>query len=159
MPRPYRQKVTCPHPERKHHSKGRCSECSNRARGHPPRQPPRKNTCGHPERRHAAKGKCGRCYRYSLEMRTYGITWDDYWAMRAQQFGRCAICRQALSDRASQVHIDHDHRTGRVRGVLCRDCNVGLGCFKDSAIRLRSASNYLIACLGGRRHDGSHLAR
>ena len=59
--------------------------------------------------------------------------------MRAQGW-LCPICLRALDDRA---HGDHDHRTGRVRAVLCFNCNGGLGQFKDDRVSLRRAAAYL----------------
>jgi hypothetical protein len=59
-------------------------------------------------------------------------------AMLRQQ-GRCAICKRALAT----VCIDHDHATGKFRGLLCNQCNLGLGAFADSAGRLRQAADYV----------------
>lgn len=59
----------------------------------------------------------------------------------ADQGGRCAICGRELLD--EDAHLDHCHRTGEVRGVLCRACNHGLGNFGDSVPTLRRAIKYL----------------
>jgi hypothetical protein len=53
----------------------------------------------------------------------------------------CAICRKPLKWENS--HVDHDHKTGNLRGVLCMTCNYGLGCFKDSEKLFREAIKYL----------------
>jgi len=66
----------------------------------------------------------------------------------AEQGGRCAVCG-ADSPGEKGWHGDHDHRTGRVRGVLCRACNLGLGFFRDSEAALLLAVGYL------RRHRES----
>jgi hypothetical protein len=58
--------------------------------------------------------------------------WDE-------QSGVCAICGDGLAT----PHIDHDHVTGRVRGILCPSCNIGLGRFKDDVSRLKSGIAYL----------------
>jgi hypothetical protein len=58
--------------------------------------------------------------------------------MVEQQSGLCALCRIRPAE-----HVDHDHMTGRVRGVLCFNCNGGLGQFKDSIASLRAAIDYL----------------
>lgn len=54
------------------------------------------------------------------------------------QGGWCAICRAAPA-----THIDHDHATGQVRGVLCPQCNIGIGCLKESIANLEAAIRYL----------------
>lgn len=69
----------------------------------------------------------------------YGITEERYRELVAEQGGTCAICKEP----SGQLHIDHDHVTGRVRGLLCGTCNRGLGMFKDDADNLRSAITYL----------------
>jgi len=74
-------------------------------------------------------------------LRKYGMTTDQYKAMLADQGGTCRICTQTL--RESSTHIDHDHATGRVRGLLCQKCNVGLGHFRDNPEILRCAAIYL----------------
>lgn len=70
----------------------------------------------------------------------YGITTADVEQMIADQGGDCPICGDVLPEPA---HIDHDHETGRVRGVLCRSCNQGLGMYRDDPARLRAAADYL----------------
>lgn len=75
--------------------------------------------------------------------RKFGITQEQYEAMRAAQKNRCAICATNRPGGKGDWHVDHDHRTKRVRGLLCQNCNVGLGNFKDSPERLRSAAKYL----------------
>ncbi len=74
--------------------------------------------------------------------RVYGITPDQYDALLELQRGRCAICERPSPD-GRRLHIDHDHKTKRVRGLLCHDCNRGLGIFKDSPSLLRMALVYL----------------
>lgn len=83
--------------------------------------------------------------RYHLAKK-YRLTVDSLAAMHEAQQDRCAICNEPLAARGGPgygPHIDHDHVTGKVRGLLCRDCNLGLGHFKDNASILTSASNYL----------------
>jgi hypothetical protein len=59
------------------------------------------------------------------------------------QGGRCAICRTHLDLHSHKAHGDHDHKTGKKRGLLCRWCNLGLGHFQDSISSLRAAISYL----------------
>lgn len=58
------------------------------------------------------------------------------------QNNQCAICGESESE-SEQLHVDHDHASGLVRGMLCRGCNLGLGNFKDDPIRLAVAIAYL----------------
>lgn len=60
-----------------------------------------------------------------------------------EQLGLCAICEVSVSVASKRYHLDHDHDTGEIRGVLCHGCNVGLGCFKDDPRRLLKAVDYL----------------
>lgn len=71
---------------------------------------------------------------------TYGLTATEFDQMREAQGGSCAICFQAF---AKTPHVDHDHTTGTVRGLLCGPCNRGLGIYQDSPDRLRAAISYL----------------
>lgn len=74
----------------------------------------------------------------------YGITYADSDAMLAAQGFCCAICRTRIdTERPKAKHVDHDHKTGRVRGILCFQCNSGLGSFKDDIARLAAAIEYL----------------
>lgn len=72
--------------------------------------------------------------------RTYGISLDDYETMCQAQDGGCLICRTQ-----TKLCIDHDHKTGAVRGLLCRKCNTALGQFRDDPEILRKAAAYLEA--------------
>jgi hypothetical protein len=79
--------------------------------------------------------------RQRWRWRKYRLTEDDYLAMVEVQGGRCAICGRA--DEA--LCVDHDHATGRVRLLLCKLCNVGLGAFGDDPARCELAAAYLRA--------------
>jgi len=74
--------------------------------------------------------------------REYGLTPDAFNAMMLAQNSVCAVC---LTDQwgARGPCVDHDHSTGKVRGILCNRCNIGLGQFKDDAERMRAAIAYL----------------
>lgn len=74
----------------------------------------------------------------------YGMTFNDYDKMYKEQLGGCAICGKGIpSTWKTGVHIDHDHKTGKVRGLLCPNCNRGLGLFKENTNTLLSACEYL----------------
>jgi len=74
--------------------------------------------------------------------RVYGVTLDDFNAMVVAQGGRCAICEREPSGPRG-LHIDHDHGTGAIRGLLCNNCNNGLGRFQDNPETLMAAAEYL----------------
>lgn len=72
----------------------------------------------------------------------YGISVADYYAMLEAQGHRCAIC-QATEPNGHNWHIDHCHSSGKVRGLLCSGCNVGLGHFADDTERMLRAIEYV----------------
>lgn len=77
--------------------------------------------------------------KYGLK-RKFGITVEDYDSLLVAQNGQCAVC---LSESDTTLHVDHDHTTGAIRGLLCSQCNTGLGLFYDDVDRLRQAIRYL----------------
>lgn len=81
-------------------------------------------------------------FRWHEMRRRYGISKAKYDALFTAQGGLCAICRAACTTGRS-LAVDHDHKTGRVRGLLCANCNFGLGKFRDSSALLSAAINYL----------------
>jgi len=74
--------------------------------------------------------------------RTFGLSLAEYEEMLTAQHGTCAICGRPPR-KGSSLHVDHDHETGAVRGLLCFRCNGGLGQFKEEFERLVTASEYL----------------
>jgi len=78
---------------------------------------------------------------YDLQ-RHYGISYDEYTSLFILQEGQCPICKDVLG-KGKKNHVDHDHKTGKVRGILCMHCNRGLGAFKDSMGVLGFAISYL----------------
>lgn len=75
--------------------------------------------------------------------RLYGISLEEYEKMFYEQGRCCAICRRAADDFDRDLAVDHDHNTGKVRGLLCPDCNRGLGGFNDDIELIRKALRYL----------------
>jgi hypothetical protein len=73
----------------------------------------------------------------------YGITLADYNQMFEEQNGFCIICGVHQSEVNKTFCVDHDHETGEVRGLLCDQCNKGLGHFKDNQSFLQKAIDYL----------------
>lgn len=85
-----------------------------------------------------------RSARKSHLQKQYGLSVEDYEALLAQQRGKCAICGSEPGDsRGFRPHVDHCHETGRVRGILCGRCNIGLGSFRDDPNLLCAAISYL----------------
>lgn len=74
--------------------------------------------------------------------RIHGISPDAFRNFLETQKYSCAICEKKFT-KARLPHIDHDHSSGKIRGLLCSPCNLGLGQFKDSKLILRRAANYL----------------
>lgn len=74
--------------------------------------------------------------------KTYGITMDDYDAILEEQGGVCAICCGGTSKR--HFAVDHNHKNGRIRGLLCARCNSGLAKFMDKETNVRRALVYMI---------------
>jgi hypothetical protein len=87
----------------------------------------------------------GRRAGHRRRLAQLNLTHIEYKEMLWQQDNACAICKQSFfdGDKTVTVHIDHDHATGAVRGLLCRGCNHGLGNFKDDPERLTNAISYL----------------
>jgi Recombination endonuclease VII len=77
-------------------------------------------------------------------LRKFNITLSEYNAILEAQGGVCAICGEPeRSRRKSYLAVDHCHETGKVRGLLCNQCNVGLGALGDSIEGIEAALNYL----------------
>ena len=74
----------------------------------------------------------------------YGISLEEYNKILEEQSGVCAICGSTEPDKSKKyLSVDHDHETGKVRGLLCSYCNRGLGSFKESHGLLKKALEYL----------------
>lgn len=118
-------------------------------------------TCRQPPRRHQKKtpGDPERTRRSNLR-RLYGITPEEYDALRAKQDYRCAIClrhedeltsrnsgRPRLDGKPStppvKLHVDHDHGTNEIRGLLCGTCNLGIANFDEQVDRMMLAIQYV----------------
>ncbi len=75
---------------------------------------------------------------------TYGLSLEEYDILLLAQGGVCAICGKSQSGkRKMRLCVDHSHKTGQVRGLLCEKCNVGLGSFRDDPELLVRAARYL----------------
>lgn len=92
-----------------------------------------------------------RSVRATKMKKHFGISIEQYEALYEQAKGCCQICGVAIPSHldndakklAAKVAIDHDHKTGRVRGLLCGSCNCSIGYMLDDPARLRAAAEYL----------------
>lgn len=106
---------------------------------------PREWAKNNPEKHRAQQAKWRKNNPESLfakSLRKFGLTPDGYRAILKYQEGKCAICRMPEKFK-SRLAVDHSHETGKIRGLLCRDCNTSLGKLHDSAELLRRAADYL----------------
>ncbi len=85
--------------------------------------------------------------RREMLRKKYGLTVEQYQAMVEEQGDVCAVCGQAETDKYGMLHVDHDHVTNTVRGLLCTQCNTGLGKFRDDPELLFAAIRYLGAAV------------
>lgn len=88
------------------------------------------------------KGKIYAYYRPFRLKKLYNLSLEDYNTILNSQNGKCAICTEDL-DLGKHTHVDHCHKTGRVRGILCGKCNTALGGFRDNRDLLLSAVKYV----------------
>jgi len=94
------------------------------------------------QRRYVESGRKALSVRRAHLKRKYGLTLADYEAMLLAQGGGCAICGAPPPDGQS-LHVDHDHDSGAVRGLLCFTCNAGIGMFDHDIDLLSAAVAYL----------------
>ena len=153
----------CGHPDRKHQAKGKCMNCYS-AQQYRDRTAAYKAKAGEWKaanrervrelnasryRKERATDPTGEAYWRQHIWQTYGLAMDEYDGLLDRQGGVCAICRNpetAMSktgDRVRRMVVDHDHETGRVRGLLCTACNTGVGCFRDNPSWMAEASTYV----------------
>ena len=90
-----------------------------------------KNSTAVKASRNAWRQKNPRKYKGDHYRHKFGLTLSELQAMLAQQGNGCAICHTSLTMPARSTHVDHCHRTGVVRGILCRRCNQQLGHFEQ----------------------------
>lgn len=75
--------------------------------------------------------------------KTYGINLDQYNNLLSRQGESCAICKRPKNEFTKALAVDHCHKTGKIRGLLCANCNRAVGNLKDSAVNAESAASYL----------------
>ena len=128
--------------------------------------------CGSTSRALKAPGpRCATCQRARREatreaawargiMTRYGITPEQYWALYEAQGGTCYICQRATG-KVRKLAVDHDHRSGFVRGLCCKPCNSTLALARDDVAFFDRAITYLITppafdVIGKVKPDGKH---
>lgn len=125
------------HPDKKHHAKGMCKSCYNIALF-------RANSGAAKNKVIAAKIEWQKQNQDKVKnaryLRKYGVTLEYVNALREEQGGCCAICRNPTLD----LHVDHHHDTDTVRGLLCGTCNRGIGNLRECTYILLSAIKYLL---------------
>jgi hypothetical protein len=93
------------------------------------------------------KTRLSKANRPHLLRRKYGLTEDEYHVILKKQGGVCAICGAESTiyiDRETRLAVDHCHKTGKVRGLLCSRCNLAISFFNDSPTVLARARRYLL---------------
>ncbi len=87
--------------------------------------------------------KCRRRVRSSGLKRLYGISIDEYEQLSERQGHVCWICKGKVTSKNGNLLVDHSHKTGKIRGLLCTKCNAGIGGLGDSIEMLERAIDYL----------------
>jgi hypothetical protein len=124
----------------------RCKQCETKRRYYQKTNTPEKLTI--------YKQKCNERRKLSYErniikeknkilLHKYGITYIDLQEMKFKQDYKCAICGISEIESKKSLCVDHDHATGRIRGLLCHYCNFSLGGFRDNIENLKNAIEYL----------------
>ena len=121
------------HPKGKYGKHPTCNDCRNKQH--------RIYYANNKEHIKQLPSRLNRNYRISDLKRKFGITFEQFELLVILQNGLCAICRKKLD---KHLAVDHDHKTGEIRGLLCTNCNVGLGHFRDSGELLQRAIDYLV---------------
>lgn len=87
--------------------------------------------------------KDGRARWWDIKKK-YGISKEQYEQLLQKQNNKCSICGvEHIDSHRKRLFIDHNHETGKIRGLLCQPCNTGLGHFKDNPVLLKKAVQYL----------------
>ena len=123
------------HPEKKHKALGLCENCYAQLRRQRRTKKQREEYAAKARKRYR-KQRVSKRYRDRQKdrgrfhrLKRYGLTSETYQALRTSQNELCACCGDSLLT-AKRVHVDHDHKTGKVRALLCDGCNLSLGHFE-----------------------------
>jgi hypothetical protein len=103
-----------------------------------------------PQKPLVVQSSTSKYYAEKLRKSKWGLTPEQYETLLAKQHNSCAICGCDLMQiNPKYRHIDHNHTTGEIRGILCHSCNMGIGCLKDSQELLTAALHYLTTASTG----------
>lgn len=141
--RPKPKATTCGHPDRKHYGNGLCASCYQVQwmRAHPEANSGNRWLKNHPEQ--------ARLHSRRLNLKKRGTTPEEYDRLWTEQDGQCAnpacdfTAPMVMPDYRQGLQADHDHKTGRVRKLLCSPCNRAIGLIDDDADRLLGLVEYL----------------
>ncbi|OGM55889.1 hypothetical protein A3F62_01545 [Candidatus Woesebacteria bacterium RIFCSPHIGHO2_12_FULL_44_11] len=75
-----------------------------------------------------------------IRFNKYGVTGNEFRAILKRQENKCPICNRSI---AKNLSVDHDHKTGKIRGLICNKCNLAIGNADDLSDRLRALAQYL----------------
>ncbi|KKN66086.1 hypothetical protein LCGC14_0475640 [marine sediment metagenome] len=90
-------------------------------------------------------------YKYNIKIR-YGMTIEDYNKIFIKQNGCCAICGRQQSKQKRRLSVDHNHKTGQIRGLLCQSCNAHLAWLENYNVDIEKHIN--CTTIGGRKECG-----
>lgn len=136
------------HPDRKHEAKGLCYKCYQKMRSQIPEVKAaslrRQNAYrkANPEKMRAYERKQFKKHEFRRIAQRYGLTEEQFHTANLAQGGLCAICGKT-NGKHHKLAIDHCHKTGVFRGLLCKKCNSAIGWFDDSIEILSKAIDYL----------------
>lgn len=149
-----RQSQTCStkrkcrnHDRRKVYALGLCRSCYDKTRRHKTREYARsrykknRRKINAWQREYYKKHKRSELALLQQVLNRYGLKVGDYERLMELQKDCCALCRE--KPKKGRLYVDHDHKTHKVRGLLCPRCNMGLGAFKDHPELIQAALVYL----------------
>jgi hypothetical protein len=120
-----------------------CRQCNSEKRKRYRKDYPERDRAQRREYFYKNGPRCLETSRKYWLKKKFGITVEDYNVMLARQGGFCAIC--GAVDKARHLAVDHCHKTGKVRGLLCSKCNTAIGSLEDSVVLIGAALGYLVA--------------
>jgi len=127
-----------------------CIKCGPKPRSHFTKNKKHKNglqskckKCANEDAKLRYKKDNGDKMSWNMRKYRYGITKNDFMKLKDKQFGLCTICYEKLPE-DKKIHVDHDHETGKVRGLLCPRCNIAVGIFENNKNLIGNIVDYLL---------------